>query len=106
MMSDNLEMEQPQEGSDLLTLIDDDGVEHQFEVADDAEFEGHSYVALIPVHGNPADVLDDTGELVILRVVEDEDEEEDALESIEDEEEFERVSAFFMERLGEFFEFE
>ena len=28
-------------GADILTLVDDDGVEHQFEVADTMDYEDH-----------------------------------------------------------------
>ena len=36
-------------GADILTLVDDDGVEHQFEVADTMDYEDHQYMALVPV---------------------------------------------------------
>jgi uncharacterized protein YrzB (UPF0473 family) len=91
-------------GPDLLTLLDEDGVEHSFEVLDSAEFEGNSYMALVAMPENPEDILDETDELVILRVAEDDGEE--FLEAIEDEDEFERVGAFFTERLAEDFDFE
>lgn len=35
-------------GADILTLIDDDGVEHQFEVADSMDYEERRYMALVP----------------------------------------------------------
>ena len=35
-------------GADILTLVDDDGVEHQFEVADTMDYEDHQYMALDP----------------------------------------------------------
>lgn len=89
--------------TDLLTLVDEDGVEHEFEVADTAEYEGGSYVALIPVLAGE-ELLEDAGELVILRVVEEDGEE--FLEAIEDDDEFDRVGEFFMERLKDTFDFE
>lgn len=91
-------------GAELLTLVDEEGAEHEFEVADSAEFEGASYVALVPVFGTGQDLLDDSGELVILKVVEEDGEE--VLEAIEDDDEFDRVGAFFMERLKDIFDFE
>jgi uncharacterized protein YrzB (UPF0473 family) len=91
-------------GPDLLTLLDEEGEEHNFEVLDSAEFEGNSYMALVPVPESPEDILDDADELVILRVVEEDGEE--FLEAIEDEDEFDRVGAFFTERLSETFDFE
>jgi uncharacterized protein YrzB (UPF0473 family) len=91
-------------GADLLTLLDEEGEEHTFEVLDSAELDGCSYMALVPVPENPEDILEDTGELVILRVVEEDGEE--FLEAIEDEEEFDRIGAFFTERLSDTYDFE
>ncbi|MFQ9871552.1 MAG: DUF1292 domain-containing protein [Oscillospiraceae bacterium] len=54
-------------------------------------------MALIPVFDDAEELLEDDGELVILKVVQ--EDEEEFLEAIEDEEEFNRVSAIFMERL-------
>ncbi|MCL2056759.1 MAG: DUF1292 domain-containing protein [Oscillospiraceae bacterium] len=91
-------------GADIMTLMDEDGAEHSFEVLDSAEFEGSSYMALVPVPDEPEDVLDDTGDLVILRIGEEDGEE--FLEAIEDEAEFDKVGAFFIERLSDSFDFE
>lgn len=102
-MSEDKELEMDT-GADLLTLVDDDGVEHQFEVADSAEIDNQAYMALIPVFDQPEDLLEDSGELVILKIVEENGEE--FLEAIEDEAEFEKVGDFFMERLSDVFEFE
>ncbi len=90
-------------GANLLTLLDDEGQEHEFEMVDTADFEGSSYVALIPILEGE-DLLDDSGELIILKAVSEGDEE--VLESIEDDDEFDRVGAFFMERLKDNFDFE
>ena len=89
---------------EILTLTDDDGVEHQFEVVDSAEFDGSEYMALVPVYEKPEDMIDDSGDLIVLKVVEDDGEE--YLDSIEDEDEFNKVSDFFMERLSDVFDFE
>lgn len=91
-------------GNDLLTLVDEDGVEHQFEVVDNAEIDGQNYVALVPVFDEPEDMLEDSGELVVLKVIEENGEE--FLEAIEEEEEFHRIGDFFMERLSDIFDFE
>lgn len=102
-MSEKDEMEMDL-GADILTLVDEDGVEHQFEVVDSAEVDGQNYMALVPIFDEPEDLLEDSGELVILRVVEDGGEE--FLEAIEDEEEFDKIGQFFMDRLSDVFEFE
>ncbi len=84
-------------GPDLMTLLDEEGNEHEFEVADTLEDNDERYMALIPVFDDAEELLEDDGELVILKVVQ--EDEEEFLEAIEDEEEFNRVSAIFMERL-------
>lgn len=100
-MTDNMEMD-VDTGVDILTLVDEDGVEHEFEVADTLENEDKNYIALIPIL---ADEEDDEGELVVLRVITDEETGEEFLEPIEDEEEFETIGDLFMERLKEEFDF-
>lgn len=102
-MSDNNDMDLDS-GTDILTLVDEDGVEHEFEVVDTAQIEDESYVALVPVFDSAEELLEDSGELVILRVVEEDGEE--FLEAIEDEAEFDKIGEFFMERLGDTFDFE
>ena len=90
-------------GEGVITLVDEDGVEHEFEVADMLEEDGVQYLALIPVMEDPDELLSDPGELVVLKVVAEGVEE--FLEAIEDESEFNRISAMFMERLGEDYDF-
>jgi uncharacterized protein YrzB (UPF0473 family) len=89
---------------DLLTLVDEDGVEHEFELVDTAKFEGCDYIALVPVFETDEEALQDSGDLIILKVIEENGEE--ILEAIEDDQEFDKVGEFFMERLKDVFEFE
>ena len=86
-------------GNDILTLEDDDGVEHTFEVLDSIENAGTRYLALSPIYDDPQQTLADSGELVILRVVEADGEE--FLETIDDEDEMDEIADIFMERLEE-----
>jgi uncharacterized protein YrzB (UPF0473 family) len=99
-MSDEMEGTQ----AEILTLVDDDGEEHEFELADTAEFEGKDYVALIPVPDDAEELLQDSADLIILKVIEEDGDE--VLEAIEDDQEYDRVGAFFMERLKDTFDFE
>ncbi len=89
-------------GPNLISLMDEEGQEHEFEFVDSLELEGSEYVALIPVYDNPADSLDDDGELVVLKVIQ--DSEEEYLEAIEDEDEFNNVSELFMDRLSDLYD--
>ena len=92
-------------GTDLLTLVDEDGNEHEFEFLDSIEMEnGGRYVALVPTFSDPEAALQDSAELVILEVIEDNGEE--FLEPIQDEETFNEVSAVFVERLSEEYDIE
>ena len=90
-------------GNDVLTLVDEDGQEHEFEIVDTLDLDDESYMALVPVVQGE-DLLEDSGELVVLKVVTSEGEE--FLEPIEDEQEFDKVAAIFMERMGDLYDFE
>ena len=89
---------------DIVTLSDENGEEFTFEIIDAVETDAGKYVAMIPVHDSPEDFLDDSGELVILKVFEEED--DNFFEEIEDEDEYATVADAFMSRLQDFFEFE
>lgn len=91
-------------GPDIVTVIDEDGVEHEFEVLDRIETDNSKYVAMIPVFSGEEELLDDSGELIILRAIEEND--ETVLEPIEDEDEFNEIGQIFEERLSEMFDFE
>ena len=56
---------------DLITVTDEEGEEHTFEILDRIENDEAKYAALVPVYDEPEDMLDDDGELIILRVEED-----------------------------------
>ena len=90
-------------GEGIITLVDEEGIEHEFEIADMLDEDGVQYLALIPVIEDPDELLNDPGELVVLKVVAQGAEE--FLEAIEDEDEFNRISALFMDRLGEDYDF-
>ncbi|MEG1870265.1 MAG: DUF1292 domain-containing protein [Oscillospiraceae bacterium] len=90
---------------ELLSLLDEEGNEHEFEVLDTLELNDNRYLALLPMAEDPDDVLEDDGQLVIFKVMIDEETKEEYLEAIEDEDEFTTVSSTFMERLEEDFDF-
>lgn len=89
---------------DTISLMDEDGVEHEFEIADAMELDGKEYMALIPVFDEAEDYLEDSGELVILRVGNEDGEE--FLEQIPDDDEYDRVAEIFVKRLEEYYDFE
>lgn len=90
---------------DIVSVVDEDGKEHVFEELDRIETDDGKYVALLPLYDDPQEQLDDSGELIILKVEEDDDG-ETYLCPIEDEEEFNEVGRAFEERLSEIFDFD
>lgn len=90
-------------GPDIISVVDDDGVEHTFEELDRIETDTGRYVALIPAYDETTEILDDSGELIILKV--EEEGEETYLSPIEDDAEFDEIGKIFEERLSEMFEF-
>ena len=87
---------------DIVTLSDDDGKEYTFEVIDAIESDEGRYLAMLPVFDDPQKMLEDSGELVIVKVGEENGEE--YFFEIEDDDEYEFVADTFIERLQDFFE--
>jgi len=85
--------------TDFMTLVDDDGNEHMFEVLDAIETETGRYLALVPHYEDAQTALENDTELVIMKVFT--DDEGEYLETIEDVAEFNAVSSIFTERLDE-----
>lgn len=92
-----------EEMNGVITLVDEDGEEHGFEIIDMIEIDGGQYVALVPAGGETEEESEESEELILLKVVAEGVEE--FLEAIESEDEFARVSAVFMERLKEDYDF-
>ena len=90
---------------DIVSVVDEEGKEHIFEELDRIETDDGKYVALLPMYDDPQEYIDDSGELIILKVEEDKDG-ETYLCPIEDEEEFNEVGMAFEERLSELFDFD
>lgn len=82
----------------ILVLVDDEGVEHEFELLAEMEIENEKYRVLIPLmeEEEMEDVDEFEAEIVILKVVYDEDGSE-MLSDIEDEEEWEMVADAWQE---------
>lgn len=91
-------------GADLMTIVDDEGNRHQFELLDAIETDNGRYVALLPVYDQPEESVQDDGELVILEVVEEDGEE--LLVTIESDDVFDDIAGIFEERLSDLYEIE
>ena len=80
-------------GSDFMTIVDEDGTEFELEVLSTLEYNGCTYLAVIPA-GNE----DESFEVSILKSVE-EDDGDSILCAIEDEQELEAVYDLIMDEL-------
>ena len=88
------------ENADLFTLVDEDGVEQTFEFVDEYEDNGFVYYALVPYYDDPTEMVDADTELVVLKVEQDENG-EDILSTIDDDDEYERIGQIFIDRIQE-----
>ena len=89
---------------DIVSVIDEDGKEHTFEELDRIETDKGKYVALLPIFDDAEEQLEDSGEIIILKVSEENG--ETYLADIEDDAEFEEVCNLFEDRLIDLFELE
>lgn len=81
----------------ILILIDEEGVEHEFEMLAELEIDDEKYRVLVPFDEEESEELDDEEvEVVILKVVQDEEGNE-LLSDIEDDEEWEKVADAWQE---------
>ena len=87
---------------DIVSVVNEDGVEHIFEELDRIETEDGKFVALLPVYDDAEDIIDDDGEIIILKV-EEEDNGDTFLCPIEDEKLFNEVGKYFEDRLSDLF---
>ena len=90
-------------GNDIVTLTDDEGKEYAFEILDAIETDSGRYLAMLPYFADPKEQLDDSGELVLVKVFEDEDGEE-YFEDIPDDDEYDTIADLFIDRLQDTFE--
>ena len=84
-------------GSDFFTIVDEDGTEYELEVLTSIEYNGATYLAVVPATGEE-DVAD--LEVSILKSQEDEDG-EPLLCAIEDEAELQAVYDLIMDQIYE-----
>ncbi|MBR2670634.1 MAG: DUF1292 domain-containing protein [Oscillospiraceae bacterium] len=91
---------------ETVVLKDEEGVEHEFEIADIYEHDnGLTYAALMPVLKNPDEILGADSELIIMKIVS-AGEGEEILEIVDDDDEFDEIGHIFMERLEDLYDFD
>lgn len=81
------------EPEEVITLVDEEGAEHDFTVIDIIEVDGSEYAILLPVE-------EENDEAIILKFAHDDDGNE-LLVDIEDDEEWEKVADAWEEMLAE-----
>ncbi|MBR5248453.1 MAG: DUF1292 domain-containing protein [Lachnospiraceae bacterium] len=82
-------------GSDFITIVDEDGTEFELEILSTLEYNGQTYLAVVPATGEETEDL----EVSILKSIEEDG--EPILSAIEDEEELEAVYTLIMDELYE-----
>lgn len=99
-------MENENWGEDIIALMDEEGNQSEYKIVACAELDGVEYMALEPIIEDPEEELMDAAELVFLKVSEETDEDGEAfLDTIQDDEEFERVAEVFRDKLSEEYDF-
>lgn len=89
---------------DLITLEDEEGVEHTFEVLDALDHNDVHYMALVPYVTDENELLDEDLDLILMKVGN--DAEGEFLATVEDEDELAQVGKLFQQRLESFFDIE
>ena len=84
--------------ADIITLVDEDNVEHQFEIMDHFEYKDNAYVALVPYFENPEDAFKEDPTVVFFRVGSEDEEGLETFDVVEDDEEYYAISGIFEKR--------
>ncbi len=89
---------------DLITLEDEEGVEHTFEVLDTLDYKEVQYLALVPYITEEKELVEEDLDLILMKV--DQDAEGEFLATVEDDDELMEVGKLFQQRLEAFFDIE
>ena len=89
-------------GADLLTLVDDEGNEHEFEVLDVIDNEEGCFYALLPTFEDPQSEVESDGAYYIFEAIEEDGEQQ--LAEVEDDELLDRLAEEFESRFEELYD--
>ena len=89
-------------GPDVLTLVDDEGNEHEFEVLDVIDNEDGFFYALLPTFDNPQDSVESEGTYYIFEAIEQDGEQQ--LAEVEDEDLLDKLAELFESRFDELYD--
>ncbi len=84
---------------DLLTLIDDDGQEHEFEIIDELETDEGHFMALVPTQQDPEEISAEAETYYIFEVIEEDGEEQ--LQEVESDELLDKLADIFESRFND-----
>lgn len=99
-MADEKDIYEP----DIISVTDENGEEILFELLERYENGGNVYVAITEYRDDDEEIVDGDYEVIILKVINDGDDE--FLEEIEDEDEFNRISDILMKMVEEQYDVE
>ena len=88
--------------ADLITLVDDEGTEHEFEILDIIDNEDGCFYALLPNFESPDESLDFSGTYFVFQEIEENGEK--LLTEIEDDALLDRLANIFESRFEKFYE--
>lgn len=91
-------------GADLITLVDDEGEEHEFEVLDVIDNDDGCFYALLPTFEDPQDKVDAEGTYYIFEAIDENGEQQ--LAEVEDEELLDKLAELFESRFEELYDSE
>ena len=88
-------------GADLLTLVDDEGNEHEFEILDVIDNDEGCFYALLPTFDDPQSTVESEGTYYIFEAIEEDGEQQ--LAEVEDEELLDRLAEIFESHFDELY---
>lgn len=88
-------------GTDILTLVDDEGNEHEFEILDVIDNEDGCYYALLPTFEDPQSTVESDGTYYIFEAIEENGEQQ--LAEVEDEALLDKLAEIFEGRFEELY---
>lgn len=95
------------DGPEILTLEDEAGQEHMFEIVDEVEYEGERYLAVVPYVATQEEAeaaLAGDADLIVMRIGEENGSE--VFDIVDDDEELYQVGGIFADRLRDLYEIE
>lgn len=88
--------------ADLITLVDEENVEHQFEILDQLVYNDTEYYALYPIFDDAESAVEDSGEYYIMEVIDVDGEQQ--LAEVEDDDLLDELAKVFEQRFEELFD--